>query len=119
MTYRSSPQPRSKFTIIKLPISTYLTGYLIVSQYLSDQKSSRSKMMLCSRLGLLRMTTSMTPGLARRKHTLPSLPYGYKDLEPVISAEIMELHHSKHHATYVNNLNTAEDQLKEYVERGM
>ena len=76
-------------------------------------------MMLCSRVGLLRMTTRITPALVRRKHTLPSLPYGYKDLEPVISAEIMELHHSKHHATYVNNLNTAEDQLKEYVERGM
>ena len=79
----------------------------------------KKKMMQCSRLGLSRMTASMARALVRTKHTLPSLPYGYKELEPVISGEIMELHHSKHHATYVNNLNTAEDQLKECVERGM
>jgi superoxide dismutase len=34
-------------------------------------------------------------------------------LKPVISAEIMQLHHSKHHATYVNNLNVAEEKLAE------
>ena len=33
--------------------------------------------------------------------TLPELPYDYAALEPHISAKIMELHHSKHHATYV------------------
>lgn len=48
----------------------------------------------------------------RSKHTLPQLPYEYSALEPAISAEIMELHHSKHHQTYVNGLNTAEEQLK-------
>ena len=40
-------------------------------------------------------------------YTLPDLPYGYGELEPIISGEIMELHHSKHHATYVKNLNAA------------
>ncbi|KAJ5725372.1 uncharacterized protein N7483_006729 [Penicillium malachiteum] len=40
-------------------------------------------------------------------HTLPSLPYAYEALEPVISKQIMELHHQKHHQTYVNNLNAA------------
>ncbi|KAK6343844.1 Superoxide dismutase [Mn], mitochondrial [Orbilia brochopaga] len=40
-------------------------------------------------------------------HTLPKLPYAYDALEPYISAQIMELHHSKHHATYVANLNKA------------
>jgi Fe-Mn family superoxide dismutase len=49
----------------------------------------------------------------RQKHTLPDLPYDYNALEPVISAEIMKLHHSKHHAAYVNNLNIAEEKLKE------
>nr|QBO95450.1 superoxide dismutase [Plutella xylostella] len=48
---------------------------------------------------------------ARQKHTLPTLPYEYNALEPVISREIMSLHHSKHHATYVNNLNAAEEKL--------
>lgn len=45
------------------------------------------------------------------EHTLPTLPYAYDALEPTIATRIMELHHGKHHATYVTNLNTA---LKEY-----
>ena len=48
----------------------------------------------------------------RQKHTLPPLAYGHKALEPVVSGEIMELHHTKHHATYVSNLNAAEEQLR-------
>tara|TARA_Y100001934_G_C11898611_1_gene561125 strand:- start:20 stop:616 length:597 start_codon:yes stop_codon:yes gene_type:complete len=38
---------------------------------------------------------------------LPELSYGYNDLEPHIDARTMEIHHSKHHAGYTNNLNTA------------
>uniref|UniRef100_UPI001939B443 superoxide dismutase [Mn], mitochondrial-like n=1 Tax=Styela clava TaxID=7725 RepID=UPI001939B443 len=49
----------------------------------------------------------------RSKHTLPDLPYDYKSLEPTISEEIMRLHHCKHHATYVTNLNAAEEKLAE------
>lgn len=41
---------------------------------------------------------------------LPQLPYDFGDLEPVISAEIMNLHYTKHHQTYVNNLNKALEQ---------
>ncbi|EAQ86168.1 hypothetical protein CHGG_07421 [Chaetomium globosum CBS 148.51] len=40
-------------------------------------------------------------------YTLPALPYSYDALEPHISAQIMELHHSKHHQAYVTNLNKA------------
>jgi Fe-Mn family superoxide dismutase len=54
----------------------------------------------------------------RSKHTLPDLPYDYNALEPTISAEIMQLHHSKHHATYVNNLNVAEEKLAEAQAKG-
>lgn len=42
-----------------------------------------------------------------KKFTLPNLPYDYNALEPVISAEIMQLHHQKHHNAYVTNLNAA------------
>jgi Fe-Mn family superoxide dismutase len=47
------------------------------------------------------------------KHTLPDLPYDYNALEPIISGEIMKLHHQKHHATYVNNLNVAEEKFND------
>jgi len=40
-------------------------------------------------------------------HSLPSLPYAYDALEPHIDARTMEIHHSKHHQGYVNNLNAA------------
>ena len=55
----------------------------------------------------------------RAKHTLPDLPYDYNALEPYIAADIMQLHHSKHHNTYVNNLNVAEEKLAEAVATSM
>jgi len=40
-------------------------------------------------------------------YTLPPLPYDYKALEPHIDEQTMRIHHDKHHAAYVNNLNAA------------
>jgi Fe-Mn family superoxide dismutase len=40
-------------------------------------------------------------------HQLPSLPYDFAALEPHIDAQTMQIHHGKHHAAYVNNLNAA------------
>ena len=45
------------------------------------------------------------------EYTLPDLPYDYSALEPHISGKIMELHHDKHHATYVAGANTALQKL--------
>lgn len=46
-------------------------------------------------------------------HTLPTLPYNYNALEPVIDEATMKLHHGKHHQGYVDKLNTA---LESYPE---
>jgi len=48
-------------------------------------------------------------------YTLPDLPYAHDALEPTIDTETMHLHHDKHHAAYVNNLNAA---LEKYPELG-
>ena len=40
-------------------------------------------------------------------YSLPPLPYAYNALEPHIDARTMEIHHTKHHQTYINNVNTA------------
>ena len=86
-----------------------------------------------------RLFASRMPAMiSARVHTVPSLPYAYdvrclcmnarsvqilwksiithflpsQALEPHISKQIMELHHTKHHQAYVNGLNAAEEQLK-------
>ncbi|MFC6599671.1 superoxide dismutase [Kitasatospora paranensis] len=46
-------------------------------------------------------------------YVLPDLPYDYSALERAMSAEILELHHSKHHLAYVNGANTTLEQLAE------
>ncbi|KAJ3172957.1 aspartate--tRNA ligase msd1 [Geranomyces variabilis] len=56
-------------------------------------------------------------GAIRTKYTLPDLPYDYNALEPYISAEIMQLHHSKHHQTYVTGINTAEEKLDNAISK--
>lgn len=51
-------------------------------------------------------------------HTLPPLPYDYGALEPYISKEIMRLHHTKHHQSYVDGLNKAEKELEKSRKTG-
>lgn len=47
------------------------------------------------------------------KYTLPKLPYAYDALEPYIDAQTMEIHYTKHHQTYVDNLNKALEDFPE------
>lgn len=47
----------------------------------------------------------------RGKATLPDLPYDYGALEPAISGKIMEIHHKKHHQTYVTSYNNFTEKL--------
>ncbi|KAJ3210350.1 Superoxide dismutase [Mn], mitochondrial [Dinochytrium kinnereticum] len=68
-----------------------------------------------SRLGFASRAAALNG--VRSKHTLPDLPYDYNALEPYISAEIMQLHHAKHHQTYVTNINVAEEKLAEAVHK--
>src|SRR5829696_8197555 len=51
--------------------------------------------------------------------TLPSLPYPYDALEPHIDARTMEIHHTKHHQTYVNNLNAAVEKTPELQDKSL
>lgn len=50
---------------------------------------------------------------------LPTLGYGYEALEPFIDAKTMEIHHSKHHQAYVDNLNKALEKYPELAERSV
>jgi Fe-Mn family superoxide dismutase len=47
---------------------------------------------------------------------LPKLPFAYNELEPVVDALTVEIHYSKHHATYVKNLNTALEKFPQFFE---
>ncbi|EFJ28961.1 hypothetical protein SELMODRAFT_231474 [Selaginella moellendorffii] len=55
---------------------------------------------------------------ASHSFTLPDLDYDYGELEPAISGEIMKLHHTKHHQTYITNFVKALEQLEQAEKDG-
>ncbi|KAK7204157.1 mitochondrial superoxide dismutase [Mn] [Myxozyma melibiosi] len=55
---------------------------------------------------------------ARGKATLPDLKYDFGALEPAISGQIMELHYTKHHQTYVNGYNAAIEKISVAADKG-
>lgn len=52
-------------------------------------------------------------------HTLPTLPYSFSALEPHIDAKTMEIHYTKHHQAYVDNLNKALEKHPELAEKSV
>ena len=53
----------------------------------------------------------------QKKVELPKLAFNYEDLEPVLSKDQVETHHTKHHQAYVTNYNKQIEQLKEATEK--
>jgi len=52
-------------------------------------------------------------------HELPALPYAHDALEPFIDTMTMQIHHGKHHAAYVTNLNAALEQYPDFQKHGI
>jgi len=52
-------------------------------------------------------------------YEIPSLPYGYGDLEPYIDEETMRIHHSKHHQAYTDKLNMALEKYPELADKDL
>merc|ERR1712000_666231 len=78
---------------------------------------------LCPPPGIRASAAKPMAGMAstsfvRGKATLPDLPYDYGALEPHISGQIMELHHAKHHQTYVNGVNAAIEAIGDAQAKG-
>jgi superoxide dismutase, Fe-Mn family len=53
-----------------------------------------------------------------QKAVLPKLDYNYEDLEPVLSKEVVEIHHTKHHQAYIDNYNRLIPQLHQAIANG-
>jgi|WetSurMetagenome_2_1015567.scaffolds.fasta_scaffold177689_2 superoxide dismutase, Fe-Mn family len=90
-----------------LPLMFALVGIIIIIAYMQYYKRNTTKTakhMLPTRFFFYGVTYP---------YTLPPLKYAYNALEPHIDAETMQIHHTKHHQAYVDNLNKA---LQDYPE---
>merc|ERR1712226_114998 len=88
----------------------------LISRVSSRTYRKKSK----KQIKMLRAASKITkiPIRSFTKAVLPDLKFDYAELEPHLSAEILELHHAKHHQTYINNYNMMSEQLGEAKEKG-
>ena len=67
---------------------------------------------------LLRIPRRNYSFIIGKKAEMPKLDYEYADLEPVLSAQLVELHYSKHHKAYVDNYNKFIVDFEEATKKG-
>ncbi len=89
------------------PLQLFLAGLMFVVLLISCQATPQAQVSPTSTPTTTTNPTSSTNELSVSPAALPPLPYDYAALEPHIDAQTMRLHHDKHHATYVENLNNA------------
>jgi len=86
-----------------------MTGKLLVDSALRAAVNLQSSKIPTA---VAKSSSALLSSLAGGKPAvLPDMPYDYNALEPAISAETMEIHHSKHHNTYVTNLNATVEKI--------
>lgn len=78
-----------------------------------------SAVLAASRVSLAHQYDNTKAAGAGEPFVLPPLPYAFNALEKAIDAQTMELHHDKHHAAYVNNLNDAAKMAPQIAEHPM
>jgi hypothetical protein len=98
------PPPKGTQKIVDVPIFLYLFHY----NHMECRHGIYKRLMIGNQ-------AQHPPSAKKMAHQLPALSYPYNALEPYISEEIMVLHHTKHHQTYVNALNASE---KAYADAG-
>ena len=93
--------------------STDFINNIVVAKQ-ANASASKVNPLISKIFGLVEREAKQAAGNA----SLPELGYAYDALQPHICADIMEIHHSKHHQGYVNNLNAAHGKLKAAQDAG-